>query len=444
MFGQLVAHDITADRSPLTHHGELAEIRNARSPRANLEPVYSDGPIGMPFCTTATTAKLMVGRSDAGRSADLPAALRAWPWSATPQRRPPADEPAALAMLHLRNGLVDRLRSDGVAEAELFAEARRAATWHYQWVLLQDFLPRLVEAELAGGLLAGGVEHYARPGATWISRWSSPTPPTATATTRSATATRSTATPSRCCCPTCWASASPRRSWQSTGRSCSTCRSGYRPSGPSGSTAARRSLIELRQPSPGVGGGDTSLAIATSSAARESNCRRGRRWPRRLELEPLTLEEVGLGPAGWRLEAPLWFYLLKEAGHRAGGQRLGPVGARLVGEVLVGIVDADGEVRAVDPLLAPYPPRRPGRPVRPGRPARLQRPGRRRGSLMRSSSCLVVGLEWLAAVQHGPQHVDAPAGQGGEEAMVAFALAPLAGLEGAAVPGLCSEQNADW
>jgi hypothetical protein len=37
-----------------------------------------------------------------------------------------------VAMLHLHTGLVDRLRSDGVAEAELFAEARRAATWHYQ------------------------------------------------------------------------------------------------------------------------------------------------------------------------------------------------------------------------------------------------------------------------------------------------------------------------
>ena len=75
---------------------------------------------------------------------------------------------------------------------------------------------------------------------------------------------------------------------------------------------------------------------------------------RRLGVEPLTPEEVGLGPAGWRLETPLWFYLLKEAEHRGGGERLGPVGGRLVGEVLVGIVDADGEsYRAVDPGWRP-------------------------------------------------------------------------------------------
>ena len=73
VFGQFVAHDITADRSPLTHHAELAEVRNARSPRANLEVVYGDGPAGMPFLYDRDDpAKLLVGRNDAGRPADLP------------------------------------------------------------------------------------------------------------------------------------------------------------------------------------------------------------------------------------------------------------------------------------------------------------------------------------------------------------------------------------
>ena len=75
---------------------------------------------------------------------------------------------------------------------------------------------------------------------------------------------------------------------------------------------------------------------------------------RRLGLEPLTPEEVGLGSAGWKLETPLWFYMLKEAERRGGGERLGPAGGRIVGEVLVGIVDADGEsYRAVDPGWRP-------------------------------------------------------------------------------------------
>ena len=86
VFGQFVAHDLTADRSPLTHHAELAEVRNARSPRANLEVVYGDGPAGdavpvrprrpAPSCWSAAT-------TPAGRPT-CPATPRASPWSATP------------------------------------------------------------------------------------------------------------------------------------------------------------------------------------------------------------------------------------------------------------------------------------------------------------------------------------------------------------------------
>jgi hypothetical protein len=36
-FGQFVAHDITADRSPVTHRADADLIRNFRVPRANLE-----------------------------------------------------------------------------------------------------------------------------------------------------------------------------------------------------------------------------------------------------------------------------------------------------------------------------------------------------------------------------------------------------------------------
>ena len=58
---------------------------------------------------------------------------------------------------------MDRLREDGVEEAEVFEDARRATTWHYQWVILREFLPRLVGAGLVGELLDGGATVY-RPG----------------------------------------------------------------------------------------------------------------------------------------------------------------------------------------------------------------------------------------------------------------------------------------
>jgi hypothetical protein len=46
IFGQFVAHDITADRSKLVSHANLTELHNARSPKLNLESLYGDGPTG--------------------------------------------------------------------------------------------------------------------------------------------------------------------------------------------------------------------------------------------------------------------------------------------------------------------------------------------------------------------------------------------------------------
>ena len=43
----------------------------------------------------------------------------------------------------------------------------------------------------------------------------------------------------------------------------------------------------------------------------------------------------------WPHGTPLWFYILKEAERRAGGDRLGPVGGRIVAEVLIGLLRAD-------------------------------------------------------------------------------------------------------
>jgi hypothetical protein len=363
VFGQFVAHDITADRSPLTHHAELAEVRNARSPRANLEPVYGDGPAGMPYLYDRDDpAKLLVGGNDAGRPADLPR---------NPQGVALVGDPRNdvhllmsqlhLAMLRLHNGLVDRLRSDGAAELELFAEARRAATWHYQWVLLEDFLPRVVGAELAGGA------RYYRPdpGAAWI--------------------------------PLEFADAAYRYGH-------SQIRDRYRVNGDAepvpllpdllgfrpvpavlavdwsylfdlpGRPPAQRakridgrlaaSLIQLPQAITGADAGDYgSLAVRDLQRGQGVGLPSGEAVAQHLGVEPLTPEEVGLGAAGWWLETPLWFYLLKEAEHRGDGERLGPVGGRLVGEVLVGIVDADGEsYRAVDPGWRPtLPAAQPGR-----------------------------------------------------------------------------------
>lgn len=70
---------------------------------------------------------------------------------------------------------------------------------------------------------------------------------------------------------------------------------------------------------------------------------------RQLGSEPLDPKQIGLVESGWSGETPLWIYVLKEAAALHEGDRLGPVGGRIVGEVLVGIIDSDPEsFRSVD------------------------------------------------------------------------------------------------
>ncbi len=38
---------------------------------------------------------------------------------------------------------------------------------------------------------------------------------------------------------------------------------------------------------------------------------------------------------------PLWYYALKEAEVRCNGKKLGPIGGRIVAEVLIGLLDGD-------------------------------------------------------------------------------------------------------
>jgi hypothetical protein len=83
---------------------------------------------------------------------------------------------------------------------------------------------------------------------------------------------------------------------------------------------------------------------------------------RAIGAEPLSADECGLGE-DWIGETPLWYYILKEAEVRAGGEHLGPVGGRIVTEVLIGLLDADPEsYRNTEPGWRPVlPSTEPGR-----------------------------------------------------------------------------------
>ena len=163
-FGQYVAHNLTADRSPLRAHVDVTTLINVRSPRANLESLYGGGPTGTPF---------MYSRNDPAKllenDGDLPRNQEGFALIGDPRNDVHTFmNQMQVAFIRAHNLLVDRLRDDGCAESELFNEARRALSWHYQWVIVNDFLPGLVGPEIVDQVLGEGARFYRPPGEPFI------------------------------------------------------------------------------------------------------------------------------------------------------------------------------------------------------------------------------------------------------------------------------------
>jgi hypothetical protein len=68
----------------------------------------------------------------------------------------------------------------------------------------------------------------------------------------------------------------------------------------------------------------------------------GQRVAAAMRLPALAGEDLDdLAPFGLAHRTPLWFYVLREAQVATGGERLGPVGGRIVGEVIMGPILGD-------------------------------------------------------------------------------------------------------
>ena len=121
-FGQFVAHDITADRSPLTHRADADRIRNFRVPRADLEGLYGSGPVGSPYLYAKDDpAKLLLS----AQGDDVPRNHEGIALIGDPRNDVHLfTSQMAVAFIKLHNRLVDRLREDETAEDALFEQAR--------------------------------------------------------------------------------------------------------------------------------------------------------------------------------------------------------------------------------------------------------------------------------------------------------------------------------
>jgi hypothetical protein len=342
IFGQFVAHDITADRSMLRGHANTTELRNARSPQINLECLYGDGPTGHPFLFQRDDpAKFLLGSggADVQRNADGIAIIG----------DPRNDSHMLISQLHLamlkaHNRFVDEARASGTPADAVFETAARQLRWHHQWIVLHEFLPALVGPELADQVLQEGP------------RWFRPRPSAFIPLEFADAAYR-------------YGHAQIRHHYRLNSQTDPVPLFpdllGFRPvprehaidwtlffDARGAATAQRckkidgklvRALIEL--PEAVTGECEIpdyhSLAVRDLQRGQGTGLASGESLARHMGIAPLTAEQVGIASTDWHGETPLWYYILREADACAGGHHLGPVGGRIVAEVLVGLIDAD-------------------------------------------------------------------------------------------------------
>jgi hypothetical protein len=151
--GQFIDHDLTFDpASSLERDNDPDGLVDYRTPRFDLDCVYGRGPDDQPYLYRDGGMRMLLGKQLTGNDDDpnargLP---RNPPVGQEPSRAligdPRNDENVIVsqlqsAMLRFHNRVVD------VFKPETFAEAQRIVRWHYQWVVLHDFLPTIIGAE---------------------------------------------------------------------------------------------------------------------------------------------------------------------------------------------------------------------------------------------------------------------------------------------------------
>jgi hypothetical protein len=382
--GQFIDHDITFDpTSSLEKQNDPEAIHNFRTPVLELDNLYGSGPATQPFLYDSSPqniGKFLIGQDAAGQPNDLPRNRQGTALIGDPRN----DENLIVSQLHLaflkfHNRTLDHLKQKGGEGGEpvepefLFEETQRVVRWHYQWIVVHEFLRKTLGETLWGRLLApedsrgngrGGrsgrtvgqdpignvldesLEHY---------RWKEePFIPVefAVAAYRFG---HSQVRPGYRINASFGGAIFPDLSVRPNLSSDNVLAAGRTVDWSLffdlGGTAQPGKKIDARISSPLL----QLPGFTTSSSLPERNLKRGNSfslpWGQRvasaMHQRPLSDEQLAIN--GVRLtelgfpprKAPLWYYILKEAEVTARGAHMGPVGGRIIGEVFLGLLKGD-------------------------------------------------------------------------------------------------------
>lgn len=349
-FGQFVDHDITFDpTSSFEHQNDPKAIENFRTPVLELDNIYGGGPIASPQLYDITTGgiKFLIDKNFPN---DVPRNSQNTALMADPRN----DENLIISQLHLaflkfHNAVLDRVISDGItAPFEAFAEAQRLVRWHYQWIVLHEYLPLIVGKSVIRDILENGRNYYKYKNKPYIpvefamaafrighsqvrpfykvnSQFSAPI--------FNSSQDQSHPDPD----DLRGGKRAARRfvEWSnffSTG-------TGIVQQGKKIDTTISSPLFELPfVPEP------KSLAQRNLLRGLSFGLPSGQDIAKEMFIRPLlSVNFSDVAELGFHRKTPLWFYILREAQIKKDGTRLGPVGGRIVAEVMIGLLQGDGQ-----------------------------------------------------------------------------------------------------
>ncbi|MFL5797719.1 MAG: peroxidase family protein [Actinomycetota bacterium] len=378
--GQFIDHDITFDpASSLQRQNDPDALTDFRTPRYDLDSLYGRGPADDPFMYDHQTGAprlngtvFLIGR-DVTNGRDLQRNEEGRALIGDPRN----DENLIVSQLHslfqrFHNRVAHRVADTTTLKGQaLFEEAQRLVRWHYQWVVVHDFLRRIVGTQLVTSLLpAGSTAPGLRSRLNFFHWENQPFMPIEF----SAAAYRFGHSMIRFqykindpvgVVPIFSSSTDPLANLN-----------GFRPlpeqwgfdwrnffeTGPGDPQLARLIDTKLAEPlktlPASVADAPRALAVRNLLRGRAMGLPSGQAVANRMGASPLTDAQLGITgvSAEFAGHAPLWFYVLKEA-ERGGGRKLGPVGGRIVAEVLLGLLAGDPKSYLREhPNFKPQPP----------------------------------------------------------------------------------------
>ena len=327
--GQFIDHDLTLDTEPSPIAPvNVNQLDNDRTGNFDLDSVYGDGPSRSPQLYRADGKHLRTGRSNGIR--DVPRRTDGSAILGDGRN----DENLIVVQLHVA---FLRFHNRLVNQGHSFAEAQRLTRFHYQWIVLHDYLPEIVGRATVDRVLDGKGEFY-KP-----ANKHDPVLPIEF----SVAAFRFGHSEVRSGYALNDSTARPIFSYSGPDLR------GGRPIpanhaiqwqrffdlGGASSTLTPSKLIDTKisqglynLPIPGAAGsGSNVLAFRNMVRGKFYGLPSGQAVAGAMGEPTLAANQ---GP-GFESATPLWYYILLEAEQRANGERLGPVGARIIAEVFL-------------------------------------------------------------------------------------------------------------